>query len=152
MSRKEYSWFLKTDYAPSSTTQQQTQDNSVENFKRANKILALESEPVQIWDFSARTTFIWMNEWNRMPQDPRSKILGLLTRRQQVRMVAGGCTCGVRRWVQEQPAHGGGWFRRPQVRMVAGGCTCGVTRWVQEQTALVSNTMRGDGCRNRRPW
>ena len=80
MSRKEYSW-LKTDYAPSSTTQQQTQDNSVENFKRANKILASESEPVQIWDFSARTTFIWMNEWNRMPQDPRSKILGLLTRR-----------------------------------------------------------------------
>ncbi|KAM3253741.1 hypothetical protein ACQJBY_047685 [Aegilops geniculata] len=47
-------------------------DNSAENFKRANKILASESEPVHIWDFSGRTTFILMNEWNRMPQDPRS--------------------------------------------------------------------------------
>ena len=68
MSRKEYSWFLKTDYAPLSTTQQQTQDNSAENFKRANKILALESELVHIWDGSGRTTFILMNEWNRMPR------------------------------------------------------------------------------------
>ncbi|XP_044412085.1 uncharacterized protein [Triticum aestivum] len=71
MSRKEYSWFLKTDYAPSSTTQQQTQDNSAENFKRANKVLASDSEPVHIWNFSGRTTFILMNEWNRMPQDPQ---------------------------------------------------------------------------------
>ncbi|KQJ85733.1 ubiquitin carboxyl-terminal hydrolase 8 [Brachypodium distachyon] len=47
-------------------------DNSVENFKRATKILAPDSEPVHIWDFSGRTTFILMNEWNRMPQDLRS--------------------------------------------------------------------------------
>ncbi|KAG8049310.1 hypothetical protein GUJ93_ZPchr0009g1772 [Zizania palustris] len=47
-------------------------DNSSENFKRANKILTADSEPVHIWDFSGRTTFILMNEWNRMPQDNRS--------------------------------------------------------------------------------
>uniref|UniRef100_A0A0E0MPQ3 Ubiquitin carboxyl-terminal hydrolase n=1 Tax=Oryza punctata TaxID=4537 RepID=A0A0E0MPQ3_ORYPU len=47
-------------------------DNSAENFKRANKILTADSEPVHIWDFSGRTTFILMNEWNRMPQDTRS--------------------------------------------------------------------------------
>ncbi|TVU48975.1 hypothetical protein EJB05_00264 [Eragrostis curvula] len=47
-------------------------DNSAENFKRANKILTPDSEPVHIWDFSGRTTFILMNEWNRMPQDPKS--------------------------------------------------------------------------------
>nr|ABA99902.2 Ubiquitin carboxyl-terminal hydrolase family protein, expressed [Oryza sativa Japonica Group] len=47
-------------------------DNSAENFKRANKILTSDSEPVHIWDFSGRTTFILMNEWNRMPQDTRS--------------------------------------------------------------------------------
>ncbi|KAL6623381.1 hypothetical protein ACP70R_033260 [Stipagrostis hirtigluma subsp. patula] len=47
-------------------------DNSAENFKRANKILTADSEPVHIWDFSGRTTYILMNEWNRMPQEPRS--------------------------------------------------------------------------------
>ncbi|KAF0911260.1 hypothetical protein E2562_008019 [Oryza meyeriana var. granulata] len=47
-------------------------DNSAENFKRANKILTADSETVHIWDFSGRTTFILMNEWNRMPQDNRS--------------------------------------------------------------------------------
>ncbi|XP_062202626.1 ubiquitin carboxyl-terminal hydrolase 8-like isoform X2 [Phragmites australis] len=47
-------------------------DNSPENFKRANKILTADSEPVHIWDFSGRTTYILMNEWNRMPQDPKS--------------------------------------------------------------------------------
>lgn len=47
-------------------------DNSAENFKKANKILVPDPEPVHIWDFSGRTTFILMNEWNRMPQDPRS--------------------------------------------------------------------------------
>ncbi|KAM0825955.1 hypothetical protein ACQ4PT_069206 [Festuca glaucescens] len=47
-------------------------DNSAENFKRANKILVPDPEPVHIWDFSGRTTFILMNEWNRIPQDPRS--------------------------------------------------------------------------------
>uniref|UniRef100_J3NF45 Ubiquitin carboxyl-terminal hydrolase n=2 Tax=Oryza brachyantha TaxID=4533 RepID=J3NF45_ORYBR len=47
-------------------------DNSAENFKRANKILTADSEPVHIWDFSGRTTFILMNEWNRGPQDTRS--------------------------------------------------------------------------------
>ncbi|CAM0948743.1 unnamed protein product [Alopecurus aequalis] len=47
-------------------------DNSSENFKRGNKILVPDPEPVHIWDFSGRTTFILMNEWNRIPQDPRS--------------------------------------------------------------------------------
>ncbi|WVZ91328.1 hypothetical protein U9M48_037516 [Paspalum notatum var. saurae] len=46
-------------------------DNSTENFKRANKILTADSEPVHIWDFSGRTTYIFMNEWNRMPHDPK---------------------------------------------------------------------------------
>ncbi|KAL6847146.1 hypothetical protein ACP4OV_022999 [Aristida adscensionis] len=49
-------------------------DNSAENFKRANKILTVttDSDPVHIWDFSGRTTYILMNEWNRVPHDPRS--------------------------------------------------------------------------------
>ncbi|RCV19482.1 hypothetical protein SETIT_3G388400v2 [Setaria italica] len=47
-------------------------DNSAENFKRANKILTADSEPVHIWDFSGRTTYILMNAWNRMSHDSRS--------------------------------------------------------------------------------
>ncbi|CAN6335128.1 unnamed protein product [Urochloa humidicola] len=47
-------------------------DNSTENFKKANKILTADSEPVHIWDFSGRTTYILMNAWNRMPHDSRS--------------------------------------------------------------------------------
>ncbi|KAK3140274.1 hypothetical protein QOZ80_5AG0398500 [Eleusine coracana subsp. coracana] len=47
-------------------------DNSAENFKRANKILTPDSEPVRIWDFSGRTTYILMNDMNRKPQDPKS--------------------------------------------------------------------------------
>ncbi|KAG2622259.1 hypothetical protein PVAP13_3NG274300 [Panicum virgatum] len=47
-------------------------DNSSENFRRANKILTADSEPVHIWDFSGRTTYILMNAWNRMPHDSKS--------------------------------------------------------------------------------
>ncbi|KAG0521815.1 hypothetical protein BDA96_08G194100 [Sorghum bicolor] len=47
-------------------------DNSTENFKRANKILTADSEPVHIWDFSGRTTYIVMNELNRSPHDSKS--------------------------------------------------------------------------------
>ncbi|CAD6266820.1 unnamed protein product [Miscanthus lutarioriparius] len=47
-------------------------DNSTENFKRANKILTADSEPVHIWDFSGRTTYIVMTELNRSPHDSKS--------------------------------------------------------------------------------
>ncbi|XP_078162483.1 ubiquitin-specific protease 8 isoform X2 [Carex rostrata] len=44
-------------------------DNTNENYKRANKIFATDSEPVHIWDFSGQTNLILMNEWNRLPSD-----------------------------------------------------------------------------------
>ncbi|ONM32780.1 Ubiquitin carboxyl-terminal hydrolase 8 [Zea mays] len=47
-------------------------DNSTENFKRACKILTADSEPVHIWDFSGRTTYIVMTELNRSPHDSKS--------------------------------------------------------------------------------
>lgn len=44
-------------------------DNANENYKKACKIFAVDSEMVCIWDFSGQTNLIIMNEWNRMSQD-----------------------------------------------------------------------------------
>ncbi|KAJ1702668.1 hypothetical protein LUZ63_002447 [Rhynchospora breviuscula] len=44
-------------------------DNTNENYKKANKIFAMDSEPVHIWDFSGQTNLILMNEWNKLPSD-----------------------------------------------------------------------------------
>ncbi|OQU88462.1 hypothetical protein SORBI_3002G039200 [Sorghum bicolor] len=41
-------------------------DNPVENYKRANKIFNVDSQPVHVWDFSGQTNLILMNEWNRL--------------------------------------------------------------------------------------
>ncbi|XP_078430807.1 ubiquitin-specific protease 8 [Wolffia australiana] len=43
-------------------------DNSAENYKRASKIFNIDSEMVQIWDFSGQTTLIFMNERNKVHQ------------------------------------------------------------------------------------
>ncbi|WVZ61956.1 hypothetical protein U9M48_011761 [Paspalum notatum var. saurae] len=44
-------------------------DNPVENYKRANKIFNVDSQPVHVWDFSGQTNLILMNEWNRLHHD-----------------------------------------------------------------------------------
>ncbi|KAG8083711.1 hypothetical protein GUJ93_ZPchr0016g2503 [Zizania palustris] len=44
-------------------------DNPVENYKRANKIFSIYSQPVHVWDFSGQTNLILMNEWNRPHHD-----------------------------------------------------------------------------------
>uniref|UniRef100_A0A0D9WVP5 Ubiquitin carboxyl-terminal hydrolase n=1 Tax=Leersia perrieri TaxID=77586 RepID=A0A0D9WVP5_9ORYZ len=44
-------------------------DNPVENYKRANKIFNIDSQPVHVWDFSGQTNLILMNEWNRSNHD-----------------------------------------------------------------------------------
>ncbi|ONM51410.1 ubiquitin-specific protease 8 [Zea mays] len=41
-------------------------DNPFENYKRANKIFNVDSQPVHVWDFSGQTNLILMNEWNRL--------------------------------------------------------------------------------------
>lgn len=44
-------------------------DNPVDNYKRANKMFNIDSQPVHVWDFSGQTNLILMNEWNRSHQD-----------------------------------------------------------------------------------
>ncbi|KAL6647857.1 hypothetical protein ACP70R_015294 [Stipagrostis hirtigluma subsp. patula] len=44
-------------------------DNPVENYKRANKMFNVDSQPVHVWDFSGQTNLILMNEWNRPHHD-----------------------------------------------------------------------------------
>ncbi|PVH63455.1 hypothetical protein PAHAL_2G031500 [Panicum hallii] len=44
-------------------------DNPVENYKRANKIFNVDSQPVHVWDFSGQTNLILMNEWNKLHHD-----------------------------------------------------------------------------------
>ncbi|KAH7666344.1 ubiquitin carboxyl-terminal hydrolase 4/11/15 protein [Dioscorea alata] len=44
-------------------------DNAIENYKKACKIFNVDFEPVHVWDFSGQTNLIFMNEWNRIPQD-----------------------------------------------------------------------------------
>lgn len=44
-------------------------DNPVENYKRANKMFHIDSQPVHVWDFSGQTNLILMNEWNRPRHD-----------------------------------------------------------------------------------